>query len=165
MEKLVSAGCIWGQDNRCDFLVGLFSSLLGISSCLASLHWSSWWEWVRGCFRVGPDSPERTQMFLGHINVFIFLNRKQFYKQETFSNNMVSPSRINIKSSIFIKPWKFFHCCSCLWCTSVYFLDFSCTLQMHSVHGWKILVGTLTAAVLFIGCALTKNELLALVIN
>lgn len=35
---------------------------------------------------------------------------------------------------------------SCLWDTSVYFLDISYTLQIHSVHGWKVLEGTLSAA-------------------
>lgn len=42
---------------------------------------------------------------------------------------------------------KLSHCVSCLWDTSVYFLDISYTLQILSVHGWKVLVGTLSAAV------------------
>lgn len=71
VENLVSAGCIRGQGNRCDSWVGLFSSLRCTSSCLATLHWHSQWEWVTGCFRVDADPPERAQNILGLGNISI----------------------------------------------------------------------------------------------
>lgn len=55
-------------------------------------------------------------------------------------------NRTNIQNSIVVKSAKTSHCSSCLWDTSVYFLDISYTLQIHSVHGWKESEGTLNAA-------------------
>lgn len=128
---------IWGWADRRESLRGPFSSFSRIF-----IWWPCTWTHNEGTvYHSCPRAPGSVQRRLSASSSY------PIESNLTNTGLQFPPTnRINIQSSTTIKSAKTSHCCSCLWDTSVYFLDISYTLRIHSVHGRKESEGTLNAA-------------------